>query len=114
MADLKSWLAQGANPDDELNNAIVADDIDRVRYLLGHGAHLDAVDGEGYPPLVNASRFGFIAGGHLSDRAQGKPQSGRSQRLDAAHVCRVGRPAGLGQNAARARRETGRRRITTA
>jgi quinoprotein dehydrogenase-associated probable ABC transporter substrate-binding protein len=60
MADLKRWLAHGANPDEELNNAIVADDIDRVRYLVGHGAHLDAVDGEGYPPLVNAARFGFM------------------------------------------------------
>jgi quinoprotein dehydrogenase-associated probable ABC transporter substrate-binding protein len=59
MADLKRWLAQGANPDDELSNAIVADDIERVRYLLGHGAHINAVDGEGHPALVNASRYGF-------------------------------------------------------
>jgi quinoprotein dehydrogenase-associated probable ABC transporter substrate-binding protein len=60
MADLKKWLAQGANPDDELHNAVVADDIDRVRYLLGHGAHADARDGEGYTPLANATRFGFV------------------------------------------------------
>jgi quinoprotein dehydrogenase-associated probable ABC transporter substrate-binding protein len=59
MADLKKWLAAGANPDDELHNAIVADDMDRVRYLVGHGAHVNAVDGEGYPALVNAARFGF-------------------------------------------------------
>jgi ankyrin repeat protein len=61
MADLKKWLAQGANPDDELSNAIVADDIDRVRYLVSHGAHIDAVDGEGHPALVNATRYGFKA-----------------------------------------------------
>ncbi|MEP6548164.1 MAG: quinoprotein dehydrogenase-associated putative ABC transporter substrate-binding protein [Gammaproteobacteria bacterium] len=61
MADLKKWLAQGANPDDELNNAIVANDLDRVRYLLGHGGHVEAVDGEGYPALINASRNGFKA-----------------------------------------------------
>jgi quinoprotein dehydrogenase-associated probable ABC transporter substrate-binding protein len=59
MADLKKWLAAGANPDDELANAIVANDMDRVRYLVGHGAHVNAVDGEGYPALVNAARFGF-------------------------------------------------------
>ncbi len=59
MADLKKWLAQGANPDEELNNAIVANDIDRVRYLVSHGAHVDALDGEGHPALVNASRYGF-------------------------------------------------------
>ncbi len=61
MTDLKKWLAHGANPDDELNNAIVANDLDRVRYLVGHGAHIDAVDGEGYPALINASRYGFKA-----------------------------------------------------
>ncbi len=61
MADLKKWLAQGANPDDELSNAIVADDLDRVRYLLSHGAHINAVDGEGHPALVNASRLGSSA-----------------------------------------------------
>jgi quinoprotein dehydrogenase-associated probable ABC transporter substrate-binding protein len=59
MADLKKWLAEGANPDEELNNAIVADDTERVRYLLAHGAHVDAIDGEGHPALVNATRYGF-------------------------------------------------------
>ncbi len=60
MAELKKWLAEGANPDDELNNAIVANDIDRVRYLLAHGAHVDATDGDGFTPLINATRFGFF------------------------------------------------------
>jgi ankyrin repeat protein len=60
MAELKKSLANGAKPDAELHNAIVADDLDRVRYLTAHGAHIDAVDGNGNPALVNASRFGFI------------------------------------------------------
>jgi quinoprotein dehydrogenase-associated probable ABC transporter substrate-binding protein len=59
MADLKKWLAQGANPDDELNNAIVADDLDRVKYLLAHGAHANSQDGDGYTPLISAIRSGF-------------------------------------------------------
>ncbi|MGA2188443.1 MAG: quinoprotein dehydrogenase-associated putative ABC transporter substrate-binding protein [Steroidobacteraceae bacterium] len=59
MASLKKSLAQGAKPDDELDNAITADDLDRVRYTLGHGAHVDSPDGEGNTPLINASRFGF-------------------------------------------------------
>jgi quinoprotein dehydrogenase-associated probable ABC transporter substrate-binding protein len=59
LAELKKWLAQGADPDSELNNAIVANDIDRVRYLVGHGVHLDARDGEGYTALINATRFNF-------------------------------------------------------
>ena len=60
MAELKKWLAEGANPDDELNDAVVANDIDRVRYLLQHRAHVDARDGDGYTPLINATRFGFV------------------------------------------------------
>jgi ankyrin repeat protein len=60
MADLKKWLAQGANPDNELGDAIVANDIERVRYLLEHGAHVDARDGEGNTPLINATRFSFV------------------------------------------------------
>jgi quinoprotein dehydrogenase-associated probable ABC transporter substrate-binding protein len=60
MADLKRWLAQGANPDNELGDAIVANDIERVRYLLAHGANPDARDGDGYTPLVNATRFSFL------------------------------------------------------
>jgi quinoprotein dehydrogenase-associated probable ABC transporter substrate-binding protein len=59
MADMKKWLAEGANPDDELNNAIVANDIDRVSYLLAHGAHTESQDSEGYTPLVDATRNGF-------------------------------------------------------
>jgi len=59
MAELKKWLAEGADPSEELSNAVVANDIDRVRYLVGHGAHVNAADGEGYPTLVSAARFGF-------------------------------------------------------
>lgn len=60
MAEMKKWLAQGANPDDELNDAIVANDVDRVRYLLTHGAHADSLDGDGYTPLISAIRSGFV------------------------------------------------------
>jgi quinoprotein dehydrogenase-associated probable ABC transporter substrate-binding protein len=61
MADLKKWLAQGANPDDELNNAIVANDVGRVGYLLTHGAHANSQDGDGYTPLISAIRSGYVA-----------------------------------------------------
>jgi quinoprotein dehydrogenase-associated probable ABC transporter substrate-binding protein len=60
MADLKKSLKDGANPDDELNNAIVADDLDRVGYLAAHGANLNARDGDGYTPLISAVRSGFL------------------------------------------------------
>ncbi len=60
MAELKQWLAHGADPDEELNNAVTANSLDRVVYLLAHKAHVNAGDGEGYTPLVNAARFGFM------------------------------------------------------
>jgi quinoprotein dehydrogenase-associated probable ABC transporter substrate-binding protein len=60
MADLKKWLAQGAKPDDELNGAIVANDVDRVAYLLTHGAQGNSYDGEGYTPLITAIRSGSV------------------------------------------------------
>lgn len=60
MADLKKSLAHGADPNDELNNAVTADDLDRVRYTLGHGAHVNSPDGAGNSPLINATRFGFV------------------------------------------------------
>ena len=62
MADLKKSLAEGANPDDELNNAIIASDVDRVSYLLNHEAQVDAFNDLGYTPLINATRSGFLAG----------------------------------------------------
>jgi quinoprotein dehydrogenase-associated probable ABC transporter substrate-binding protein len=56
---LKKALAQGADPLEELGNAIVADDAERVRYLLDHGVDVNGSFGDGYTPLVNATRFGF-------------------------------------------------------
>jgi quinoprotein dehydrogenase-associated probable ABC transporter substrate-binding protein len=60
MTELKKWLAEGANPDDELNNAIVANDIDRVGFLLSHKAQVNSFDGDGFTPLISAIRFGFV------------------------------------------------------
>jgi quinoprotein dehydrogenase-associated probable ABC transporter substrate-binding protein len=60
MAAMKKSLAEGASADVELQNAIVADDIERARYLVAHGARLSSADGEGYTPLLNSARFGFM------------------------------------------------------
>jgi quinoprotein dehydrogenase-associated probable ABC transporter substrate-binding protein len=61
LAELKTALAQGADPGEELQNAVTANDLDRVRYLTTRGAPLEARDGEGDTPLINAARFGFDA-----------------------------------------------------
>jgi len=56
---LKKSLAQGADPVEELGNAIVADDAERVRFLLDRKVDVNSRFGDGYTPLVNATRFGF-------------------------------------------------------
>ncbi|HVT32652.1 MAG TPA: ankyrin repeat domain-containing protein, partial [Rhodanobacteraceae bacterium] len=59
VADLKKWLADGADPNAELGNAIVANDPERVTYLVEHGADPGVRDGDGYTALGNAVRFGY-------------------------------------------------------
>jgi quinoprotein dehydrogenase-associated probable ABC transporter substrate-binding protein len=81
LAGLRQSLAAGANANAELQNAIVAADLDRVRYLIAHGADVNARDGEGNTALINAVRFGFgpladallaqHADPNLADRASG-------------------------------------------
>jgi quinoprotein dehydrogenase-associated probable ABC transporter substrate-binding protein len=81
LAALRRSLAAGASPNAELQNAIVADDADRVQYLIAHGADVNARDGEGNTALINAVRFGFDAladdllakraDPNLADRASG-------------------------------------------
>jgi quinoprotein dehydrogenase-associated probable ABC transporter substrate-binding protein len=61
MADLKRSLAQGASPDDAMSDAIVGNDIDRVSYLLKHKARVNSYDDQGYTPLINAIRSGYVA-----------------------------------------------------
>jgi quinoprotein dehydrogenase-associated probable ABC transporter substrate-binding protein len=59
MPELKAALAHGAKPDEELANAVVADDAERVHYLLAHSAHIDTRFLDGTTALTNSTRFGF-------------------------------------------------------
>jgi quinoprotein dehydrogenase-associated probable ABC transporter substrate-binding protein len=61
LAQLKEWLANGADPNEELGNAVVGQDLGRIGYLIEHGADINTRFGDGYTPLVNAVRFGFDA-----------------------------------------------------
>lgn len=57
IAMLDDWLAHGAKPSVELNNAVVADDPVRVKYLVEQRhADINAKDPQGYTPLLNAVR----------------------------------------------------------
>jgi quinoprotein dehydrogenase-associated probable ABC transporter substrate-binding protein len=59
LDQLKELLANGADPNEELGNAIVGLDLGRINYLLDHGADVNARLGDGHTPLINAVRFGF-------------------------------------------------------
>jgi quinoprotein dehydrogenase-associated probable ABC transporter substrate-binding protein len=53
---LEKWLAEGADVNQELANAIVAKDVERVKYLIGKGADVNARDAGGFTPLDTAAR----------------------------------------------------------
>ena len=55
-ARLESWLADGADLDQELVNAIVGNDADRVRFLIKKGADVNKRDSGGFTPLDSAAR----------------------------------------------------------
>lgn len=50
------WLADGADIDQELANAVLAGDLVRIRFLAGKGAKLDKFDKQGLAPLHSAAR----------------------------------------------------------
>lgn len=56
LDQLKIWLKQGADPNKELVNAVIAGDMLRLRYLVERGADINTRDAEGYTPLQNAVR----------------------------------------------------------
>lgn len=53
---LERWLAEGADPNQELSNAINANDPERVKFLVEKGADVNAPDPQGWTPLQNAAR----------------------------------------------------------
>lgn len=56
QARLEAWLAEGADVNQELSNAVLAGDIERVRFLVGKGADINRRDKQGYAALHNAAR----------------------------------------------------------
>lgn len=53
---LENWLAEGADITQELSNAVIADDFDRVKFLVSKGADVNQADGQGWTPLQSAAR----------------------------------------------------------
>ena len=53
---LEQWLADGADPNQELSNAVNANDVERVKLLVKKGADVNQADPQGWTPLQNAAR----------------------------------------------------------
>jgi quinoprotein dehydrogenase-associated probable ABC transporter substrate-binding protein len=53
---LEHWLDEGADPNDELANAVLASDIERIKFLIGKGADLNKQDAQGYTAIQSAAR----------------------------------------------------------
>lgn len=51
LQQLKDWLAAGADVNDELDDAILASDMQRVTFLIGKGADVNKPDLQGNSPL---------------------------------------------------------------
>lgn len=55
-ARLEAWLAEGADVNQELVNAIIGKDADRIRFLIKKGADVNMRDSGGFSPLDTAAR----------------------------------------------------------
>jgi quinoprotein dehydrogenase-associated probable ABC transporter substrate-binding protein len=53
---LEGWLAAGADLNQELGNAVNANDAERVKFLIGKGADVNAPDSQGFQPLHIVAR----------------------------------------------------------
>lgn len=53
---LEEWLANGADANAELSNAVLAFDTQRTKFLLGKGADVNKLNDQGYAPLHTAAR----------------------------------------------------------
>jgi quinoprotein dehydrogenase-associated probable ABC transporter substrate-binding protein len=53
---LEGWLAEGADITQELSNAVIANDLERVKFLVGKGADVNKADSQGWTPLTSAAR----------------------------------------------------------
>ncbi len=53
---LEGWLAEGADLTQELSNAVIANDPDRVKFLVSKGADVNKADSQGWTPLQSAAR----------------------------------------------------------
>ena len=82
---VEQWLDQGADITQELSNAIIANDQDRIKWLVTEkGADANKHDSQGYTPLTNAARQRQDQDRQIAYRPRCQSESRRRQRHDAA------------------------------
>ncbi len=79
-SQVDKWLAEGSSVNQEFDDAVLANDIDRAAYLLGKGADVGKSDNQGMSPLASAAGTGCL----------------EMMRLLVAHGAKVGQPDGEG------------------
>ena len=52
---VEGWLAAGADVNDELSNAVDANDVERIKFLIGKGADVNALNNQGSAPIHTAA-----------------------------------------------------------
>lgn len=90
---LEAWLAEGANVNDELFNAISGGDADRVAFLIEKGADVNRNDGLGHLPLGLAASMRkthlmelLIKGGAKLDAVDRDQMTALQHAINANHV----------------------------
>jgi len=53
---LERWLEEGADPNQELSNALLSGDKDRIKFLVSAGADVNKPDLQGWSPLTATAR----------------------------------------------------------
>lgn len=53
---LEAWLSQGADVNQELSNAVLASDLERIKFLVEKGADINRRDAQGYAAVHSAAR----------------------------------------------------------
>lgn len=78
LARLEAWLAEGVDKNQELLNAVLAGDPNRVRFLIAKGADVNWRDGQGYTALHVAAKTRHSDMIELLIKAKANPNLGDS------------------------------------
>ena len=100
---LEAWLAEGADLNQELSNAVLASDQARIKFLVKKGADLNALDPQGYAQSTRCAQATSRAHRAVR-RPRRRPQRARQRWHDAAAARSDAQSRTEREDAARTRR----------